>query len=104
MSPNSPCVKVLEPKRVLWNDDKTFKRQGLLKGPQVLWEAGPCRDVPGLLLFLLILDSWFLMQAISTSDEKAPIFATQHFYQRPKAMDLPNLGLESLKAEIKTTL
>lgn len=66
--------------------------------------AYPCRDVPGLLLFLLILDSWFLMQAFSTSNEIAPIFATQPFYQRPKAMNLPNLGLESLKAEIKTTL
>lgn len=44
------------------------------------------------------------MQAISTSDEMAPILATQHFYQMPKAMALPNLGLEFLKAEIKTTL
>lgn len=63
-----------------WNPGECYGKMIRPLRGRVFWKghrslgACPCRDVPGLLLFLLILDSWFLMQAISTSDEIAPHF------------------------------
>jgi hypothetical protein len=93
--------KGLLPSVALFGGSGTFRRWGLIEGPQVIGGMPPKWILGPLPLSLLLLIPGHEVSSLLC--HTLPVIVTQHTHERPKAMDLPGLGLEPSKLWARTT-